>query len=193
MGVVYTPTEIIDYILRETDRVLRAEFGCGLSDEGVHILDPFAGTGSFIAHLIESDLIPDDKLGYKYRHELHSNEILLLAYYIMTVNIEYAYHQRMVDAGRDEGYVPFDGAVLTDTFQMTEAGDTLDVEVFTENSERVLQQNALDIRVIVGNPPYSVGQKSANDSNANESYPTLDAHIAETYAANTNATNKNSL
>lgn len=106
MGVVYTPTEIIDYILRETDRVLRAEFGCGLSDEGVHILDPFAGTGSFIAHLIESDLIPDDKLGYKYRHELHSNEILLLAYYIMTVNIEYAYHQRMVDAGRDEGYVP---------------------------------------------------------------------------------------
>lgn len=193
MGVVYTPTEIIDYILRETDRVLRAEFGCGLSDEGVHILDPFAGTGSFIAHLIESDLIPDDKLGYKYRHELHSNEILLLAYYIMTVNIEYAYHQRMVDAGRDEGYVPFDGAVLTDTFQMTEAGDTLDVEVFTENSERVLQQNALDIRVIVGNPPYSVGQKSANDNNANESYPTLDAHIAETYAANTNATNKNSL
>lgn len=193
MGVVYTPTEIIDYILRETDRVLRAEFGCGLSDEGVHILDPFAGTGSFIAHLIESDLIPDDKLRYKYRHELHSNEILLLAYYIMTVNIEYAYHQRMVDAGRDEGYVPFDGAVLTDTFQMTEEGDTLDVEVFTENSERVLLQNELDIRVIVGNPPYSVGQKSANDNNANESYPTLDARIAETYAANTNTTNKNSL
>ena len=95
MGVVYTPTEIIDYILRETDRVLRREFGCGLADEGVHILDPFAGTGSFMAHLIESDLIPDDKLGYKYRSELHSNEILLLAYYIMTVNIEHAYHSRM--------------------------------------------------------------------------------------------------
>ncbi len=95
MGVVYTPTEIIDYILYETDRVLRSEFGRGLADEGVHILDPFAGTGSFIAHLIESDLIPDDKLGYKYRNELHSNEILLLAYYIMTINIEQAFYSRM--------------------------------------------------------------------------------------------------
>ncbi|WP_165060689.1 type ISP restriction/modification enzyme [Adlercreutzia sp. ZJ154] len=193
MGVVYTPTEIIDYILRETDRVLRSEFGCSLADEGVHILDPFAGTGSFIAHLIESDLIPDDKLGYKYRHELHSNEILLLAYYIMAVNIEYAYHQRMADAGKDEDYVPFEGAVLTDTFQMTEEGDTLDTEVFTQNSERVLQQNELPIKVIVGNPPYSVGQKNANDNNANESYPTLDSNIARTYAANTKATLKASL
>lgn len=203
MGVVYTPTEIIDYILRETDRVLRREFGCGLADEGVHILDPFAGTGSFMAHLIESDLIPDDKLGYKYRNELHSNEILLLAYYIMTVNIEHAYHSRMQreressslphDVDGAVAYEPFPGAVLTDTFQMTEGNDTLDVEVFTDNSERVLQQNALDIRVIVGNPPYSVGQRSANDNNANESYPTLDAHIASTYAASTNATNKNSL
>lgn len=187
MGVVYTPTEIIDYILRETDRVLRAEFGCGLSDEGVHILDPFAGTGSFIAHLIESDLIPDDKLGYKYRHELHSNEILLLAYYIMTVNIEYAYHQRMMDAGYDEGYVPFDGAVLTDTFQMTEEGDTLDVEVFTENSERVLRQNELPIKVIVGNPPYSVGQRSENDNNANEEYLSLDRQIRDKYVARSEA------
>lgn len=187
MGVVYTPTEIIDYILRETNRVLHNEFGCSLADVGVHILDPFAGTGSFIAHLMESDLIPDNKLGYKYRYELHSNEILLLAYYIMTVNIEYAYHQRMVDAGVDEGYVPFEGAVLTDTFQMTEENDTLDVEVFTENSERVLQQNALDIRVIVGNPPYSVGQKSENDNNANESYLTLDGNIAKTYVANSSA------
>lgn len=188
MGVVYTPTEIIDYILRETDRVLRREFGKSLADDGVHILDPFAGTGSFMAHLIESDLIPDDKLEHKYRHEIHSNEILLLAYYIMTVNIEYAYHSRM---GGE--YAPFEGAVLTDTFQMTEEGDTLDSAVFSANSERVRRQNELPIRVIVGNPPYSVGQSSANDNNQNEKYPTLDARIAETYVAETTATNKNSL
>ncbi len=121
MGVVYTPSEIIDYILRETNRVLKREFGKSLADDGVHILDPFAGAGSFMAHLIESDLIPDDKLEHKYRHEIHSNEILLLAYYIMTVNIEYAYHSRM-----GGGYAPFEGAVLTDTFQMTEASNTLD-------------------------------------------------------------------
>lgn len=182
MGVVYTPTEIIDYILRETDRVLQREFGKSLADDGVHILDPFAGTGSFMAHLIESDLIPDDKLEYKYRHEIHSNEILLLAYYIMTVNIEYAYHSRM---GGE--YAPFEGAVLTDTFQMTEASNTLDQAVFSENSERVKRQNELPIRVIVGNPPYSVGQKSENDDNANESYPTLDERIRTTYVEKADA------
>lgn len=183
MGVVYTPTEIIDYILRETDRVLRREFGKGLADDGVHILDPFAGTGSFMAHLIESDLIPIDKLENKYRNEIHSNEILLLAYYIMTVNIEYAYHQRMADAGLDEGYVPFEGAVLTDTFQMRESVDTISEDVFSDNSERVKRQNKLPIRVIVGNPPYSSGQTSANDNNANEKYPALDGRIKATYGA----------
>lgn len=188
MGVVYTPTEIIDYILRETDRVLRHEFGKSLADDGVHILDPFAGTGSFMAHLIESDLIPDEKLEHKYKNEIHSNEILLLAYYIMTVNIEYAYHSRM---GGE--YAPFEGAVLTDTFQMTEEGDTLDTEVFSANSERVRRQNELPIRVIVGNPPYSVGQSNANDNNQNDKYPTLDARIAGTYVAKTTATNKNAL
>lgn len=188
MGVVYTPTEIIDYILRETDRVLKREFGKSLADDGVHILDPFAGTGSFMAHLIESDLIPDDKLERKYRHEIHSNEILLLAYYIMTVNIEYAYHSRM-----GGGYVPFEGAVLTDTFQMTEEGDTLDEEVFSENSERVKRQNELPIRVIVGNPPYSSGQKNADDANANDSYPTLDAKLEESYVKTSDSSNKRQL
>lgn len=190
MGVVYTPTEIIDYILRETDRVLRREFGKGLADDGVHILDPFAGTGSFMAHLIESDLIPIDKLENKYRNEIHSNEILLLAYYIMTVNIEYAYHQRMADAGVDEGYVPFEGAVLTDTFQMTEADNTIDEKVFSDNSERVRRQNRLPIRVIVGNPPYSSGQKNADDANANDAYPTLDARLESTYVRASSASNK---
>lgn len=188
MGIVYTPNEIVDYILHATDRMLRQEFGEGLGSPGVHVLDPFAGTGTFTANLIESDLISDEELPRKYAEELHSNEILLLAYYIMTVNIEQAYHARM---GGE--YRPFEGAVLTDTFQMTEEGDTLDEEVFTQNSGRVVAENKLPIRVIVGNPPYSVGQTSANDNNANESYPTLDAKIAATYAARTGATNKNSL
>ena len=188
MGVVYTPTEIIDYILRETDRVLKREFGKSLADDGVHVLDPFAGTGSFMAHLIESDLIPDDQLERKYRCEMHSNEILLLAYYIMTINIEYAYHERM---GGE--YIPFEGGVLTDTFQMTEEGDTLDTRVFTQNSERVVRQNKLPIRVIVGNPPYSIGQSNANEDNQNEKYPMLDGRIEETYAQRSSANLKKGL
>lgn len=188
MGIVYTPNEIVDYILHATDRMLKQEFGEGLGSPNVHILDPFAGTGTFIAELIASDIISDEELPNKYTNELHSNEILLLAYYIMTINIEQAYHARLGGA-----YEPFEGAVLTDTFQMSEEGDTLDIEIFTQNSERVLSQNELPIKVIVGNPPYSAGQKSANDNNANESYPSLDARIASTYAAGTDATNKNSL
>ena len=183
LGIVYTPGEVIDYILHSTDRVLRREFGHGLADEGVHVLDPFAGTGSFMARLIEDpSLIPADKLRNKYLHELHSNEILLLAYYIMVVNTEYAYHSRVGGS-----YERFPGAVLTDTFQMGEDGDRLDVEMFVDNSERVLEQEDLDIEVIVGNPPYSAGQKNANDNNANESYPSLDKEIATTYLAESTA------
>lgn len=182
MGIVYTPNEVVEYILHATDRMLRQEFGAGLGTKGVHILDPFAGTGTFMAELISGDIISDEELPWKYEHELHSNEILLLAYYIMTINIEQAYHARM---GGE--YKPFEGAVLTDTFQMTEEGDTLDIEVFTQNSERVLEQNELPIKVIVGNPPYSVGQKSENDNNANEVYPTLDGHIRDEYVARSEA------
>ncbi len=182
MGIVYTPGEVVDYILRSTDRMLKQEFGEGLGSRGVHILDPFAGTGTFMAQLITSDIISDEELPYKYAHEFHSNEIMLLAYYIMVVNIEQAYHARI--SGE---YVPFEGAVLTDTFQMTEANDSLDVEVFVDNSERVLEQNELDIRVIVGNPPYSVGQRNENDNNANQSYPSLDKKIRDTYVARSDA------
>ncbi len=189
MGIVYTPNEIVEYILRETDRMLAAEFGKRLGSRDVHILDPFAGTGTFMADLISSDLISDEDLLHKYQHELHSNEMLLLAYYIMVINIETAFHARL---GKEE-YVPFKGAVLCDTFQMSEGEDTLDIEAFIDNSERVLAQNEKDIRVIVGNPPYSAGQKSANDNNANERYETLDGRIADTYAAETNATFINAL
>ena len=194
LGIVYTPGEVVDWILHATDEALRGHFGRGLTDEGVHVLDPFAGTGTFMAQLIAGDLISDGDLARKYAGELHSNEIMLLPYYIMTVNVEQAYRARREAAGRvDEGYVPYQGAVLTDTFQMHEAGDTLDIETFVDNSERVLQQMETPIQVIVGNPPYSVGQKSANDDNANESYPTLDGRIRDTYAAGVDTRNKNSL
>lgn len=191
MGIVYTPDEIVGYILHATDRMLFREFGRHLSDEGVHVLDPFTGTGTFIVDLIhDEDLMPADKLAWKYQHELHANEIVLLAYYIATINIEQAYHARM---GEGAGYAPFPGAVLTDTFQMYEEGDPIDRTVFVGNSKRIDEQMGLPIRVIVGNPPYSAGQRSANDNNANEHYPTLENRIRDTYSARTDATNKNSL
>lgn len=189
MGIVYTPNQVVDYILHATDRLLYKEFGQHLCDKDVHILDAFTGTGTFIVNLInDKELMPDDKLPYKYRNEIHCNEIMLLAYYIASINIEHAFHSRI---GGE--YESFPGAVLTDTFQMYEENDPLDVEMFVDNSERILRQMETPIHVLVGNPPWSAGQNSANENNANEKYPTLDARIAETYAAGTQATNKNSL
>lgn len=189
LGIVYTPIEIVDYMLHATDRALKRAFGRGLADKGVHVLDPFSGTGSYMAELVsDPSLVPQADLERKYRHELHSNEILLLAYYIMVVNVEYAYHERM---GGE--YVPFEGAVLTDTFQMDEAGDHLDLGDLVENSERVLKQQETPITVVIGNPPYSAGQHNANDNNQNEHYPTLEQRIRDTYSAHAVATNKNSL
>ncbi|GAB2540973.1 DEAD/DEAH box helicase [Brachybacterium huguangmaarense] len=197
MGVVYTPVEIVDFILRGVDDVLKAEFGRSISDEGVHVLDPFTGTGTFIVRLLQSGLIRPENLARKYASELHANEILLLAYYIAAINIETTFHDLMAEAEcvdlADEAYEPFEGIVLTDTFQLTEDGDLQDESVFPANNSRAEAQKKLDIRVIVGNPPYSVGQTSGNDDNANVRYPTLDARIRDTYAARTEAVNKNSL
>lgn len=191
MGIVYTPNEVVSYMLHATDRLLREEFGKGLGDAGVHILDPFTGTGSFPVALLEDrDLISDEQLPMKYRRELHANEIVLLAYYIATINIEHAYHSRR-PAG--SGYEPFEGAVLTDTFQMDETDNALDLDTFIDNSERILRQQETPIHVIIGNPPWSVGQRSENDNNKNESYPTLDSQIETTYAANSTAGLKKSL
>lgn len=189
MGIVYTPNEVVNYILHATDRILRKEFGKCLADEGVRILDPFTGTGTFVVNLLQDEeLIPTEKLPNKYASEIYCNEILLLAYYIATINIEHAYHSRV-----PQEYVPFEGGVLTDTFQMHEDGDTMDAKVFSKNTERILRQMETPIDVIVGNPPYSAGQKNANDNNRNMSYPTLDAKVAATYASRTNATLKTSL
>ncbi|MGO1198808.1 MAG: DEAD/DEAH box helicase [Dermabacteraceae bacterium] len=197
MGVVYTPIEIVDFILRSVDDVLRKEFGRSLSDEGVHVLDPFTGTGTFIVRLLQSGLIKPEDLARKYANELHANEILLLAYYIAAINIETTFHDLQAAADgielADEAYEPFGGIVLTDTFQLTEDGDLADEVVFPTNNTRAEAQKKLDLRVIVGNPPYSVGQTSGNDDNANFKYPTLDARVRDTFAARTEATNKNSL
>ncbi|MEZ0139983.1 type ISP restriction/modification enzyme [Microbacterium sp. NRRL B-14842] len=200
LGIVYTPMEVVDFILRAVNDALGEHFGASIGDEGVHVLDPFTGTGTFIVRLLQSGLIDQADLLRKYTKELHANEILLMAYYIAAINIEATFHALQQDQARECGedadavdYAPFDGIVLTDTFQMTEDGDALDERMFTSNSDRVVEQNALDIRVIVGNPPYSVGQTSGNDNNANLKYPTLDATIRDTYAKLSTATNKNSL
>ena len=194
LGIVYTPIEIVDFILRSADDVLREHFGQGLTDEGVHILDGFTGTGTFMTRLLQLGLIEPKDLVRKYRHELHAGEILLLAYYIAAVNIETTYQDLVRDSlDPDAGYEPFPGLILTDTFQSWEEGDTLDTTVFVQNNARLELLKSLPIQVIVGNPPYSSGQDSANDDNANDSYPTLDAQIRDTYAARSSATNKNSL
>ncbi len=185
LGIVYTPVEIVDFIIRSVEHVLNNEFDASLSDKGVHVLDPFAGTGTFIVRLLESGIIKKEDLLYKYTHELHCNEILLLAYYIAAINIEAAFHG--IHGG---DYVPFAGAVLADTFQSEEADDTLDEAVFTSNNERMQAQRGLDIRVILGNPPYSAGQRSQNDGNQNLEYRTLDSGIEATYARRSRAGTK---
>ena len=193
LGIVYTPVEIVDFIIRSVAELLQEHFGASLGDEGVHILDPFTGTGTFIVRLLQSGLIDAADLPRKYREELHANEILLLAYYIAAVNIENAYRESMARAGEEAEYEPFDGIVLTDTFQLSEAGDPMDEVFFPRNNARAERQRDLDIRVILSNPPYSIGQRSQNDDNQNMPYPTLDASIRSTYAARSNSINKNSL
>ena len=193
LGIVYTPVEIVDFILHSADWALRESFGQGLTDKGVHILDGFTGTGTFLVRLLQSGLITPHDLARKYAHEMHANEILLLAYYIAAVNIETTYQDLRTDHLDAADYEPFPGLILTDTFQSWEDDDRPDLKVFPENNERLERLKSLDITVIVGNPPYSSGQDSANDNNANERYESLDASIRDTYAARSTATNKNSL
>ncbi|MEX2275369.1 MAG: type ISP restriction/modification enzyme [Actinomycetota bacterium] len=196
LGIVYTPIEVVDFIIRATEAALAEHFdGASLSDEGVHVLDPFTGTGTFITRLIQSGFVRPADLARKFGGELHANEILLLAYYIAAVNIEATYRQERARlAGAGPGYEPFPGIVLTDTFQLGETGEGAGAwDVFPINNERATRQKGLDIRVILGNPPYSVGQESANDDNQNLRYPKLDASIATTYAKWSTATLKNSL
>lgn len=187
LGIVYTPVEVVDFIIHSVDDILKAEFGATLGDKGVHIIDPFTGTGTFITRLLQSGLITPEQLPHKYKHEIHANELVLLAYYIAAINIEAVYHS--LAGGK---YTPFEGICLTDTFQMYEKEDLVDA-LLVDNSERRRRQKKLDIRVIVGNPPYSVGQEDANDNNPNLAYPQLDDRIRNTYAEHSSSNNKNSL
>ncbi len=189
LGIVYTPVEIVDFILASADHVLREWFdGRCLSDEGVHVLDPFTGTGVFPVRLLQSPLIRGADLERKYAKELHANEIVLLAYYIAAVHIEEAFRGR-----RGGGYEPFDGIVLADTFNLHTERAGFAKAWLPDNSARADRQQKTDVRVIVGNPPWSAGQKSSADDNPNVDYPELENRVAETYAARSTATLKNSL
>lgn len=190
LGIVYTPVECVDFIIHSVDEILKKEFNSSLTEENVHILDPFTGTGTFITRLLQSGLIKPEDIERKYLNEIHCNEIVLLAYYIADVNIESVFHNQV----KRDTYLPYDGICLTDTFQLNEDGDhDIFNQLFKENSERVIRQKKAPVRVIIGNPPYSVGQKSANDNAQNLKYEHLDSRISETYAKSTNSTNKNSL
>ena len=182
-GIVYTPQPIVDFMVNSVAHILETEFGRALSDTGVHIIDPFVGTGNFIVRLMQD--IRGTALEEKYRHELHCNEVMLLPYYIASLNIEQEYFQRT------GAYLPFEGIALADTFELLEQQQG---ELFTrENTERVKKQKAADMFVIIGNPPYNAGQVNDSDNNRNRKYPAMDKLIRETYAAASKATLKNAL
>ncbi|QOG32400.1 MULTISPECIES: DEAD/DEAH box helicase [Enterococcaceae] len=189
LGIVFTPTEVVDFIIHSVDDALKKHFGKSISDEGVNVLDPFTGTGTFITRLLQSGLITKEDMLRKYTQELHANEIVLLSYYIAAINIEETYNTLM----KSDKYVSFDGIVLTDTFESTEQEDTLDDAYFGQNDKRLKKQKELPITVIIGNPPYSVGQNSVNDDNQNTSYPMLEKSVEETYSKNSKAQLKKSL
>ncbi len=203
LGIVYTPVDIVDFILKSADDVLTDEFGRSLSDEGVHVLEPFAGVGTFLARLLQSELIAPADVERKYREELHANEIVLLAYYIAAINIAEAFRSRRPEGAASMGAQtglekqPFNGIALTDTFTLNTTPipdrETEPLLWLMDNNERTENQQERRIRVIVGNPPWSVGQKSAANDNPNVHYPALEKRIRDTYAAASTVTNKNSL
>lgn len=187
LGIVFTPVEVVDFIVKSVDVVLRKHFGKTLASENVHILDPFTGTGTFITRTLNylKELMDKGEITYadilrKYTQELHANEIVLLSYYISAINIEAVFDE----LNGENPYHPFEGIVLTDTFESTEIEDTLDDSFFGQNDKRLKRQKDKTITAIIGNPPYSIGQTSANDNNQNISYPKLDSRIEHTYVAN---------
>ena len=192
LGIVFTPVEIVDFIVKSVDEALKEHFGRGIASEGVHVLDPFTGTGTFITRTLDylADEMKQGKITLsditrKYTQELHANEIILLSYYIAAVNIEATFDE----INGPEKYVPFKGIVLTDTFASTEGAPTLDDDLFNGNNERLKEQQAVPITAIISNPPYSVGQRSQNDNAQNVHYPKLEKQIASTYAKWSNAAN----
>ena len=195
LGIVFTPIEVVDFIIRSADDAMRTAFGQSLGDPGVAIIEPFAGTGTFVARLLQLGVIPPEALERKYTSEIFANEFVLLSYYIASINIEQVYHQVRAEQGVDEGYVEFPGMTLTDTFQLHEGDGTIteDFEGLAANNERAKAEKDSAITVIMMNPPYSAGQNSANDNNQNLAYPRLDERIADTYAAHSSGTSKTKL
>ena len=182
-GIVYTPQPIVDFMVNSVEHILETEFDRSLSDPGVHIIDPFVGTGNFIVRLMQD--IQGTALEEKYRHELHCNEVMLLPYYIASLNIEQEFFQRTGT------YLPFEGIALADTFELLEQQQG---ELFTrENTERVKRQKATDMFVVIGNPPYNMGQANENDNNKNRKYETMDMLVRETYSQDSKARNKRPL
>ena len=182
-GIVYTPQPIVDFIVKSVAHILGTEFYRSLSNDGVHIVDPFVGTGNFIVRVMRE--IPKTALESKYTNELYCNEIMLLPYYIAAMNIEREFYMRTGI------YLPFLGICFLDTFELAERRQ---LRMFTpENTERVEKQRETDMFVIIGNPPYNVGQVNENDNNKNRKYEAMDARVAETYTKDSKATLRNKL
>lgn len=197
LGIVFTPIEVVDFIVKSVDDVLKKYFGKSLSSEGVHILDSFTGTGTFIVRTLnylkkqmDNGEITLSDITRKFTQELHANEIILLSYYIAAINIESTFDEIN---GDEQGYIPFEGIVLTDTFESTENESTIDDTYFGTNDERLKRQLEIPITAIIGNPPYSVGQNSENDNNQNLKYPQLKSRVKETYADNSKTKLKQAL
>jgi predicted helicase len=182
-GIVYTPPSIVTFMVRSVEQLLRERFGKSLGSRGVHILDPFVGTGNFIVHSMQE--IKRTQLEHKYAEELHCNEVMLLPYYVASMNIEHEYYEL---TGK---YEPFEGICLVDTFELAE--DRQMSFFSTANTERVERQKRSPITVVIGNPPYNAWQLNENDNNKNRKYKEMDKRVAETYAKDSKATNKNSL
>jgi predicted helicase len=176
-GIVYTPQPIVDFMVRSVDEILKQEFGKSLSDSGVHILDPFTGTGNFITRIMQQ--IKRSALPQKYAEELHCNEIMLLPYYIASMNIEHAYMEKVGQ------YSPFEGICLVDTFEMAESNQA--TLFTTENTARVKRQKDSKITVVIANPPYNAKQMNEGDENQNRHYKTLEARVRDTYSHDSRA------
>lgn len=181
LGIVYTPIEAVDYLIRSVENIMNDEFGSSLGDEGVNILDPFVGTGTFIVRLMQSNILSAEQTKFKFQSEIHANEVLLLAYYIACVNIEAAYE----DILRENEYKSFAGMVLTDTFQLFEQDKEKTSQLFPENSHRRTRQKDKNIQVIMGNPPYSVHSRTK--------YPKLDTSYKKMIIDTSTARHKSSL
>ena len=186
LGVVYTPNEVVDFMVRGADHLLRKHFGRGLADDNVQILDPATGTGTFVTSLI--DYLPLDRLEYKYLNEIHANEVAILPYYIANLNIEYTYRER---TGR---YQVFPNLCFVDTLDNMDwqgagaTGGAVERQaafnlggLSTENWMRVQLQNEKTISVIIGNPPYNDSATLWGDGGANREYPEIDRRISDTY------------